>query len=193
MYEWKWPEAERALRRAVALDRDSIDAHIGLAVAALVPTGRLAEASAEFASSLELDPKSYLANVGAAFVFLARGRYPEAIAQYQRAAQTNPSHGDTQWDLGMAYALAGRKEEAMRQFRLGGQIRSGGGWKPGAIEFALVGDPVAAQKAIANRRDFTAQRPMFIAYCYGVLGDPVASLRVARKSLCCTRPANHLA
>jgi TolB-like protein/tetratricopeptide (TPR) repeat protein len=171
LYDWKWAEAERSLRRAVALDGDSADAHVALAVAALVPTGRLAEASGEYARALELDPQSYLANVGAAFAFLAQGRYPEAIPQYQKAAEINPSHADTQWDLGMAYAFAGRKEEAERQFRLGGQIRSGGAWKPGPIEYALLGDEAAARRAIAGWRGFTAQRPMFIAYCYGVLGD----------------------
>ena len=171
LYEWKWAEAERALRRAVALDGDSADAHVALAAAALVPTGRLTEASAEFARGLELDPRSYLANVGAAFAFLAQARYGEAIVQYQRAAETNPSHADTQWDLGMAYAFAGRKEEAARQFRLGGQIRSGGAWKPGPMEYALLGDPAASRRALAGWRGFTTQRPIFIAYCYGVLGD----------------------
>lgn len=171
MYDWKWAEAERALRRAVALDRDSAEAHVALAVAALVPTGRLAEASGEFARSLESDPQSYLANVGAAFALLAQGREADAIARYQRAIEINPSHADTQWDLGMAYALAGRKQEAARQFRLGGQIRSGGAWKPGPIEYALLGDVPGAHAAIAGWRDFANQRPIFIAYCYGVLGD----------------------
>ena len=59
----------------------------------------------------------------------------------------------------------------MRQFHLGGHIRSGGDWKPGPMEYALLGDVVAARSAIANWPDFTTQRPMFIAYCYGVLGD----------------------
>jgi tetratricopeptide (TPR) repeat protein len=65
--------------RAVALDGDSADAHVALAVAALVPTGRLTEASAEFARALELDPQSYLANVGAAFAFLAQGPIPKRL------------------------------------------------------------------------------------------------------------------
>jgi TolB-like protein len=171
MYDWKWAEAEQALRRAVSLDGDSADAHVALAVAALVPTGRLTEASAEFARALELDPQSYLANVGAAFAFLAQGRYPEAITQYQKAVEINPTHADTQWDLGMAYAFAGRKEEAMRQFHLGGQIRARGAWQPGAMEYALLGDVAAARRAIAAWRDFTTQRPIYIAYCYGALGD----------------------
>jgi TolB-like protein/Tfp pilus assembly protein PilF len=171
LHDKKWAEAERALRRAVALDGDSAEAHLCLAIAVLVPTGRLAEASAEFARGLELDPQSYLANVGAAFAFLAQGRYPEAIARYQQAAEINPSHADTQWDLGMAYAFAGRKEDAMRQFHLAGQIRAGGSWQPGATEYGLVGDIATARRRIAGWRDFNGQRPMFIAYCYGVLGD----------------------
>ena len=91
---------------------------------------------------------------GRRFASLAQGRYPEAIAQYQRAAAINPSHADTQWDLGMAYAFAGRKEEAMRQFRLGGQIRSGGDWIPGPIEYALLGDAAGARGQIAMWRHF---------------------------------------
>ena len=171
LYEWKWKEAEQALRRAVAVDGDSAEAHVALAVAVLVPTGRLSEASAEFAKGLESDPQSYLANVGAAYAFLAQGRDAEAIARYQRAIEINPSHADTEWDLGMAYAFAGRKEEAVRQFGLGGQIRSGNGWKPGPIEYALLGDVPGARTAIAKWGEFPNQRPIFVAYCYGVLGD----------------------
>ena len=59
----------------------------------------------------------------------------------------------------------------MRQFHLGGQIRSGGAWQPGAMEYALLGDAAAAGRAIAGWRGFTTQRPMFVAYCYGTLGD----------------------
>jgi hypothetical protein len=71
----------------------------------------------------------------------------------------------------MAYAYAGRKEDAMRQFRLGGKIRSGSDWTPGPIEYALLGDATGARRAIANWHNFAAQRPIFVAYCYGVLGD----------------------
>jgi hypothetical protein len=88
----------------------------------------------------------------------------------------------------MAYALAGRKEEAMRQFQLGGQIRNGGGWTPGPIELALLGDPAAARKSIAAWQGFTSQRPMFIAYCYGILGDAAQTSVWLEKALAVRDP-----
>jgi TolB-like protein/Flp pilus assembly protein TadD len=171
MYEWKWAEAERELRLGVQRDPESADARVVLAVACLVPAGRLREASAELARALELDPESYLANVGAAYAFLAAGRYGEAIERYRRAVEINPSFGDTQWDLGMAYAYAGQKDAALKQFRLGGQIHEGGPWRPGATELALLGDVEAARRWIEETGGSGNQRPMFVAYGYGAMGD----------------------
>ncbi|MBZ5585875.1 MAG: tetratricopeptide repeat protein, partial [Acidobacteriia bacterium] len=171
LYEWKWAEAERSLRKAIELDPNSAEAHVGLAVGALVPTGRLAEASAELARAQELDPQSYLATVGGAFAFLADGRYDDAIAQYRRATELNPSHADTQWDLGMAYAFAGQKEAAAKQFQLAGRIQSGGSWQPGPMEAAMLGDAAEAHRRIAAWPEFKKHRPIFVAYCYGMLGE----------------------
>ena len=59
----------------------------------------------------------------------------------------------------------------MKQFRLAGQIREGGARDLGSTEYALLGDHVEARKRIAASPDFARQRPIFIAYCYGILGD----------------------
>lgn len=171
MYEWKWVEAERSLRRAVSLDPNSADAHVALAIGCLLPTGRVEEAVKELRRALELDPQSYLASVGTGYALLAAGRGGEAIPEYRRAVDINPTHVDTQWDLGMAYAFAGEKQAAEKQLRLVGQIRSGDAWQPGAMEYALLGDIAAAGKRIAQAGEFKGERPMFVAYVFGTLGD----------------------
>jgi tetratricopeptide (TPR) repeat protein len=105
------------------------------------------------------------------FVLLVQGRLEEAIESYRRSAELNPSHGDIQWDLGMALAYAGQKEAALRQFRLGGNIHTGGDWGPGVAEYALLGEPEKAREIIERWPGFHHQRPIFISYAYGLLGD----------------------
>jgi adenylate cyclase len=164
--------------------------HVGYAVACLVPMGRLEEALSEFRRALELDPESYLANVGEAYALLSAGRYQEAIGRYQKAAEINPTHGDTQWDLGMAYALAGQKEPAIRQFRLGGQIHAGTDWDLGATEYALLGDFETAKKKLNEWLARTEPKPryMFLAYCYGVLGDADGAAAALEKAYAARDP-----
>jgi serine/threonine-protein kinase len=171
MHEWNWQAAELSLRRAVALDPRSSDARVALAIAYLVPTGRLEDAIRELRRALEFDPQSYLASIGLSYSLLAHGSYSEAVSEYRRAVEINPSHTDAQWDLGMALALAGEKDAALKQFRMAGQVREGSSWMPGAIEFALLADPVSARKRLTDHDHSETQRPMFVAYCFGALGD----------------------
>lgn len=169
--EWKWTEAEGPLRHALELAPDSCDVHVAYVWGVLLPRARLAEAQAHVDRAVELDPESSLAQKLRSFVLLVEGRWSDAVASYRRAAQLDPAHGDVQWDLGMALAYAGQKDEAMRQFKIGGSIHNAGTWDPGATEWALLGEPAKAREAIARWPGFTTQRPLFIAYAYGLLGD----------------------
>jgi TolB-like protein/Flp pilus assembly protein TadD len=169
--EWRWQEAEPFFRRALQLDPDSSDVHVFYIWGLLLPRGRLAEASAHADRAIALDPGSSLAHQIRSFVLLVQHRLDEAIPSYQRSAELSPSNGDIQWDLGMALAYGGQREAAMRQFRLGGNIHSGGGWEPGVAELALLGEPQEARAVIARWPGFHQQRPLYIAYAYGLLGD----------------------
>ncbi|HLB37803.1 MAG TPA: hypothetical protein VJL31_14620, partial [Gemmatimonadales bacterium] len=169
--EWKWDQAEPFFRRALELDPRSCDVRLAYVWGLLLPRGRTAEAAAQVDQAIALDPNSSLAHQVRSFVLLVEGRLEEAIPSYHRAAELNPSHADIQWDLGMALAYAGQKEAAMRQFRLGGNIHSGGDWGPGVAEYALVGEPEKARAIIERWPGFHDQRPIFISYAYGLLGD----------------------
>lgn len=173
--EWRWDEAEPFFRRAVELDPRSCDVRVAWVWGLLLPRGRVAEAAEQADEAIALDPGSSLAHQMRSFVLLVQGRLEEAIGSYRRSAELNPSHGDIQWDLGMALAYAGRKEEASRQFRLGGNIHGGGGWRPGAAEYALLGEPGKAREVIEGWPGFHDQRPIFISYSYGLLGDDDAA------------------
>jgi len=169
--EWKWAEAEPYFRRAVELDPASCEVRVALVWGLLLPRGLVREAARNADEAVALDPFSSLAHQLRSFVLLVDGRTEAAAASYRRTVELNPSNGDMQWDLGMALAYAGQKEAALRQFRLGGNIHTGGNWDPGPIEYALLGEPEKARAAIARWPGFHAQRPIFIAYAYALLGD----------------------
>jgi len=172
---WKWDEAEPFFRRALELGPESSEVRVAYVWGVLLPRGRLEEARAHVDRAVELDPGSSLAHKLRSFVILVQGDWDLAVASYRRAAQLDPAHGDVQWDLGMALAYAGKKEEAMRQFRIGGSTHNAGSWEPGGTEWALLGEPEKAREAIADWPGMQQERPLFVAYAYGLLGDADAA------------------
>jgi hypothetical protein len=54
---------------------------------------------------------------------------------------------------------------------LGGKIRDGASWEPGASELLLIGEPEKARAIIENWDGFHDQRSLFVSYAYGLLGD----------------------
>jgi serine/threonine-protein kinase len=169
--EWKWGEAEPLFKRALELGPESADVRVAYVWGALLPHGRLAESRELVDRAVELEPGSTLAHKLRSFVLLIQGDHGDAVESYRRAAQLDPAHGDVQWDLGMALAYAGKKDEAMRQFRIGGSIHDPGRWEPGAAEWALLGEPEKALRAMAAWPESERGRPLFVAYAYGLLGD----------------------
>jgi tetratricopeptide (TPR) repeat protein len=157
--------------------------HVAYVWGLLLPRGRLAEARNHIDRAVDLDPGSSLAHKLRSFVLLVQGRREDAVGSYRRAAELDPAHADAQWDLGMALAHARRNDEALRQFRIAGSIRAAGPWEPGATEWALLGETGKARAAIARWRGFTQQRPLFVAYAYGLLGDADEAARFLERAL----------
>ena len=170
-FDWSWDEAEALFLRALDLDPDSSDVHVSYGWGVLLPRGRTGEALLHAARAIELDPESSLAYQVRSFALLVEGRHEEAVESYRRVAELNPSHTDIQWDLGMALAYAGQSREAMRQFQLAGRIREGSTWEPGPTEYLLLGEPERARDIMKVWDGFGDQRPPFVSYVYGLLGD----------------------
>jgi TolB-like protein/Flp pilus assembly protein TadD len=181
--EWKWDEAEPFFRRALAKGPDSSDVHVAYVWGLLLPRGRLAEARAEVDRAVALDPGSSIAHKLRSFVLLIQGDWDAAVLSYRRAAQLDPAHGDVQWDLGMALAYAGRKDEALRQFRIGGSIHNTGAFEPGPAEWALLGEEAKARRALLVWPGERPERPLFVAYAYGLLGDADGAARWLERAL----------
>jgi TolB-like protein/Tfp pilus assembly protein PilF len=121
-YDWDFPRAERAYRRALELNPNYAVAHhwYGECLAAV---GRHAEAIAEIKRALELDPLSLIINasLGRHGYFFA-GQYDQAIEQCQKTIDLDPHFWVAHHFLGGVYACAGRLQEALAAFTRAQQL-----------------------------------------------------------------------
>ena len=114
------PEATRPkvtifARKALALDPDLVDAHVGLANV-LQEEWHWTEAEAEYRRALELGPNNADAHAGFALWLLCQGRTDEALARIQRARALDPvgiSGNSVAWILFQAH----RYDDAIRESR----------------------------------------------------------------------------
>ena len=102
-------------RKALALDPDLVDAHVGLANV-LQQEWHWTEAEAEYRRALELGPNNADAHAGFALWLLCQGRTDEAVATIQRARALDPvgiSGHSVAWILFQAH----RYDDAIRESR----------------------------------------------------------------------------
>ena len=111
-YEWDWPAAERAYRRAIELNPNYATAHQWYAEF-LTAMGRFDEAEREGRLALALDPMSPIINAVVAWNRTMARRYPAAIEQGVRSTQLFPEFMAGHAYLGLAYLESGKPAEAL--------------------------------------------------------------------------------
>lgn len=89
--------------------------HNNLALA-LEAQGRRAEAEAQFARAVALDPRYVTAHYDYGVSLLGRGRLAAAIDQLTAAVNLAPDHADAQVNLGNALVRAGRPADALPHY-----------------------------------------------------------------------------
>jgi serine/threonine protein kinase/tetratricopeptide (TPR) repeat protein len=114
-YFWAFPEAEREIRKALALDPNSAYAH---EVSCWIEfnMGRTQEGLAECRRAVDLDPLSVLNNsiLGSEYYF-ARD-YNHAIEQANKTLEIDPKNLGAVASLGRTYEQMGKYKEAMEQW-----------------------------------------------------------------------------
>ena len=109
------PKVTIFAQKALALDPDLVEAHVGLANV-LQEEWHWTEAEAEYRRALELGPNNADAHAGFALWLLCQGRTDEAVAMIQRARALDPvgiSGDRVAWILFQAH----RYEDAIRESR----------------------------------------------------------------------------
>jgi len=115
-YEWDWAGAERAFKRAIALDPGSAAAHYRY-VYYLWAQGRVEEAIAEASLAAELDPFSPTINNDLGRAYYYARQYDRAIEQYKKALELDPNYSLAHFFLGIAYEQKGLHDQAIAEFR----------------------------------------------------------------------------
>jgi tetratricopeptide (TPR) repeat protein len=115
LYDWKWTEAEQALRRGVQLNPRYASAHHALAVF-LSAVGRSSEALPEIAAAEDLDPLSLAILVDRAWIDYTRNDLKGAIANARRAVRHDPQSPLARYELAWYLEHVGEYEEAMKTY-----------------------------------------------------------------------------
>ncbi len=113
--EWKWDEAEAAIRRAVELDPNSAMAHMFLGIV-LTHIGSHVEAAAMFQRARQLDPLFALMFANSSYAAWAAGDPQSALEYAKQAVAIDPEFWAGHSYLGNAHSALGNFDAAMQAF-----------------------------------------------------------------------------
>jgi tetratricopeptide (TPR) repeat protein len=111
----KYPDSVNSYRKAAILNKDSIEAKLGLMLP-LMAQGKWSDAEKVAREILSLDKLSYLANGRLAYIHYNLKQYKEAEAYYRNVLLHYP--GDIEMQVGLAWSLLkqDKKEAAEKVF-----------------------------------------------------------------------------
>ncbi len=116
-FSWDWPAAEQALRRAVALDPQSVMGHTILGHM-LSQMGRHAEAEPVMRRARELDPLFAMSHAMSSQVAFQARDYVSAVEYARQAITIDPDFWPGHVALGQAYEGLGRTDEALEELTI---------------------------------------------------------------------------
>jgi len=186
---------EASLDRALALDPDLADAH-ALKAGMLADAGKEAEAEAEIAVALRLDPESFAVNSSAATIHYGKGRLENAAFHFEKAAALDETAFAVPFMLVSCYTALGDHENTRRAARIGleraekvvSQDRSNGtAMLVGGSALAALGEADRAKdwmrRALLIDPDNLGMRYNFACVLAALLGDREAALAMLGPAL----------
>lgn len=178
--EWDWPASEAHFKRAIELDPNDTEGHLGYAHLLMV-TGRYEQALAEVRRAREISPFFLIAASLEGFFLTWAQRPDEAIQRLETARQLNEDFWLIRLHLSEAYFAAGRYEDALAEARAARQL-SGGSTVALSREIAYLsrlGRDAEAAALLGEMLQRSAERyvpPFDLAFAYDGVGDAGAAL-----------------
>ena len=177
-FDWDWPGAASAFRRALELNPSDAAARHGYADY-LTAMGRLEEGLEQLLIGREADPLSPLAHYPVLYHLSLLERYDEAIAESRKALELFPGWGAARERLGWALFSQGRHQAAFAE------LRQDRGADPAFLEalergFAEAGRRGAARAAaelLAFRAESEYVDPLHVAGNFARAGDADRAMR----------------
>lgn len=180
--EYAWDDAERALRRAIDLNRNNALARQALGLSVLIPLGRVEEGLEEVRRAAALDPLSAYMSTQYGEALRRTGQYADASVQFQKAIALDPTRNQPYNFLGRALYLQGKPVEALAVFDESikrGMPPERMPWRVCALQRA--GQQAAAAELYAARATtamFVSESALWHA-CMGETEHALASLEAA--------------
>ena len=178
---WRWDEAERGFRRAIALNEHYVEAHHWFSHL-LMATGRTAESLMESEHALALDPVSVVMNFHLAWHHWLAREYDACIEQCHRTLELDPHDQWPPFFLGVAYGHKGMFGAAISEHRKALARSNGSPVMLGALGYAYVvaGETSAAREVLRQLEELSTQRHVSayeIGVIHGALGDADLAFR----------------
>jgi TolB-like protein/lipoprotein NlpI len=111
IHYYDWSEAERLLRRALAIEPNNAGALHWLSHV-LSWQGQHAEAVVVAERALEVDPHTTLMAMNLAYIRTDAGQFDQAIARLHQSMDEDPNYSELHGNLWLAYLRAGRPADA---------------------------------------------------------------------------------
>jgi len=174
-FDWDWFAAESEVRRAIALNANSAEAHRGYGIL-LSQLGRHDEAIIEGVRARELDPLALITRTNEALFFYYSNQLTTAEEKLRDALALEPNFWIALLSIAKVYVAQGRHEEAIAELTKARQL-SGGSAQPLSMlgyTFAVIGNRKGALEVLDELGTLAGKRyvpPYNSALVYNGLHD----------------------
>ena len=187
-YDWNWSAAEQSFRRAIALNPNVAEAHLGLGHLLLSQRRAGDEGLQEIARARELDPLSRIANTLEAGYLIGRGQRGEGLSRLDKALEIEPDFWPAQLLVASLHQAAGETDKAIAAAQRAEQLSEGSAQATARLGSVLaLGGRRDEAVGVLNRLVSRAQEryvpPTMIAEVQCAIGDRSATLDWLDKAL----------
>ncbi len=181
IFDWDWPGAEAAYRRALAIEPNHAGALSGYGLLSLL-LGRDTEAIEYLQRSLRIDPLRVAWNINLGFILYRAGHSAAALRTFQRAVELAPDSYKTHYYLSIILLDLGEFEAALAE----AQLESTEPWRQAslALAYQALGHNDESQAAM---HDLKARYPdsgaAAIAEVYAYRGDSDAAFQWLERAI----------
>jgi tetratricopeptide (TPR) repeat protein len=186
-YEWDLDQAEKEIRRAIALAPDFAHAHHMFAFLSL-QRGRTEEAIREIEEAHSLDPLSQRITANAGCLLLLAGRHDQAEEHLAMILRQDPANGIALAYYSEVLAVRGRYREAVESGRRAVELLGGDNWVEllVALYHARSGERAEAEEILARLERVAGDEfvsSAMSAAVYEALGDKEKAFALLEKAI----------